>query len=93
MKLLVCMIQFSLPIVPILQLTLLTFAPCTPPFILSMQPNCTGSRVDFSLVGIGIHLFETWMSLHMMLSAGVCIVYSLLVCTVCILTYLSILDG
>lgn len=40
MKLFIQVAEHSTPMVPLLQLILLQFVPCMPPFIFSMFPNC-----------------------------------------------------
>ncbi|OXA40279.1 hypothetical protein Fcan01_24857 [Folsomia candida] len=40
MKMFMQLCEISVPMIPLLQLTLLTYAPCTAPFILSMDPTC-----------------------------------------------------
>ncbi|OXA61754.1 NADH-ubiquinone oxidoreductase chain 2 [Folsomia candida] len=84
--------EISLFVIPALQFLLLRYAPCTPPFIMSMQPNCK-KRTGFSAIQLGIHLFEGWMFRHMMLAAGCWVIYALFVGILSILSYVKILNG
>ncbi|XP_035714106.1 uncharacterized protein LOC110857874 [Folsomia candida] len=79
----------TIPLIPVLQFLLLTYLPCTPPFILSMSSNC---KAIGSVTRVGVHLFETWMGWHIMYSASMWIFYVLFVGIVCILGYFKILD-
>ncbi|OXA61760.1 hypothetical protein Fcan01_00411 [Folsomia candida] len=83
--------EISLPVIALLQFLLLRYAPCTPPFIMSMQPKCT-ERARFSVVQLGVHVFEGWMFLHMLLAGGCWVIYALFTGIVSILSYFSILN-
>ncbi|OXA41340.1 hypothetical protein Fcan01_23704 [Folsomia candida] len=92
-KLLVEICELSLLCLPILQFVLLLYAPCMTPFTLSMLTNCKPITASGHwLVVVWIHVFETWMSYHMVFSAAVGIVYSFFVSIVCLLSYLWILE-
>ncbi|OXA62512.1 PAB-dependent poly(A)-specific ribonuclease subunit PAN3 [Folsomia candida] len=77
---------------PILQVLLLIFAPCTPPFIMSMRPDCK-DLAGFSVTQLGLHLFEGWMFLHMLMAGGTWIIYVFFTGIVSLLTYFRILKG
>ncbi|OXA41510.1 hypothetical protein Fcan01_23664 [Folsomia candida] len=92
-KLLVAICELSLLCLPILQFVLLLYAPCMSPFTLSMLPNCEHITLSGHwLVVVWIHVFETWMSYHMVFSVSVGIVYSFFVNIVCLLSYHRILE-
>ncbi|OXA64115.1 hypothetical protein Fcan01_00282 [Folsomia candida] len=84
--------EISLPTVALLQFLLLRYVPCTPPFILSMQPNCK-NKAGFIVVQLGVHMFEGWMFWHMMLAGGCWVIYVLFTGIVSILSYFSILNN
>ncbi|OXA64469.1 hypothetical protein Fcan01_00363 [Folsomia candida] len=83
--------EISLSAVALLQFLLLRYAPCTPPFIMSMQPNCT-NRAGFSAVQLGVHLFEGWMFWHMMMAAGCWFVHVFFTGILSLLSYFKILN-
>ncbi|OXA61761.1 hypothetical protein Fcan01_00410 [Folsomia candida] len=83
--------EMSILVIAVLQFLLLTYVPCTPPFILSMQPKCT-KTMGFGAVHLGVRIFEGWMVRHMMLAGGCWIIYALFTGIVSILSYFSILN-
>ncbi|OXA43101.1 hypothetical protein Fcan01_22054 [Folsomia candida] len=91
MRVVIPLAIISLSIVPVFQLLLLLFVPCTPPFLLSMRANCKEPGASGYVVQFGIRLFESWMQWHMTLSGGTWVIYVLFVGTVCFLTYFRIL--
>ncbi|OXA42129.1 hypothetical protein Fcan01_23152 [Folsomia candida] len=93
MKLLIRIAETSAVVVPFLQLILLQFAPCTPPFIFSTIPNCsvTVSKINW-IVRLAVHIFETWMSLQMVFGCTVNIFYVLFSGVICILFYFRIIE-
>ncbi|OXA40284.1 hypothetical protein Fcan01_24852 [Folsomia candida] len=84
--------EISVPLIPLLQLTLLTYEPCTAPFLLSMDPTCKIVMVSrcIKLVqwtfSLAVHLFETWLWLTFMYSASVWVAYVLFAGIMCILS-------
>ncbi|OXA36746.1 hypothetical protein Fcan01_28486 [Folsomia candida] len=89
MRTFIWLMEFSICVIPILQLVLLIYAPCTAPFILSMIPNC-GERSNRGFQ-VGIHLFESWMGYHTMYSGATWLCYVLLGGITGFLEYLKIL--
>ncbi|XP_035702099.1 uncharacterized protein LOC118433849 [Folsomia candida] len=67
LKIVVVLCEFSVVTVPILEFILLSFAPCIPPFMLSMMSNCTTLQTNASWqiqgMQLVIHLFEAWVGL------------------------------
>ncbi|OXA48093.1 hypothetical protein Fcan01_17346 [Folsomia candida] len=94
MKLFIQIVEISAPLVPLLQLILLQFVPCTPPFIFSMFPNCgeMKSKTNWIMV-LGVHLFECWMCLNIILGCTVYILYLLCAGVICILFYFRIIEN
>lgn len=94
MKVLVCMIEFSALLLPILQMVLLTNRPCTPPFILSMLPCICRNKENSGVIVIRImvHVFELLLGVNMYLSGSSAVVYPLFVGSTCLLSYLSKLN-
>ncbi|OXA49897.1 hypothetical protein Fcan01_15891 [Folsomia candida] len=93
MKLCIILCESTVAVFPTLIFILLTFAPCTPPFILSMLPNC--QPVQTTLLGRGIqgliHLYEIWTISHITYSGSIWIFYILFVGIDCMLNYLNLL--
>lgn len=93
MKLLVFSMELSSVVVPILQFVMLTYLPCTPPFLISMIPGfCGDKRQDITgrvLIQILVHVLESVVQLQLYLSAASMISYSLFVGCTCVLCYLS----
>ncbi|XP_035708005.1 uncharacterized protein LOC118435717 [Folsomia candida] len=86
--------ETALCVVPLLQLIMLTYAPCTLPFILSMDPNCKAmiaSKKGVHLPFLGIHLFETWLWFNIMNSSALWIIYVFFSGIMSILTYFRVL--
>ncbi|OXA42278.1 hypothetical protein Fcan01_22807, partial [Folsomia candida] len=69
MRVFIPVFTISLTMAPLLEILLLLFAPCTPPFLLSMLPNCKECYTSGNLIQFGIRLFESWMQWHMLLTA------------------------
>ncbi|OXA48545.1 Ubiquitin-like modifier-activating enzyme 1 [Folsomia candida] len=99
MKYFICLAEISIIGYPILQILLLTFVPCTAPFVLSMLPMCknSGKLKDFWTwpkfpVRMVIHLLETWLGYDTMYSCGFGILYVLFGGTACILGYIDHLE-
>ncbi|OXA48710.1 hypothetical protein Fcan01_16609 [Folsomia candida] len=72
---------------------MLTYLPCTPPFLISMIPGfCGDKRQDITgrvLIQILVHVLESVVQLQLYLSAASMISYSLFVGCTCVLCYLS----
>ncbi|XP_035702047.1 uncharacterized protein LOC118433837 [Folsomia candida] len=84
--------EFSLPVIVLLLFSLLTYAPCTAPFIVSMQQYCNNG-MQFSAVRLTLHLFEAWMVWHILMAGGTWIIYAFLTGVVAILSIVGILEG
>ncbi|OXA38752.1 hypothetical protein Fcan01_26387 [Folsomia candida] len=93
MKIFIPVATLSLTGIAIFEFLLLLFAPCTPPFLLSMFPTCRQYYANGYLVQCGIRLFESWMQWHMLLSGGTWVIYILFVGIVCLLTYFRVLHS
>lgn len=91
MKYFIELIEISIPIVSVLQMALFLFAPCTPPFIVSMSGKCRGARTVLDSCRWFGHILDTWILSHGVYSAAIPILFVLCVGTVCFLTYLDIL--
>ncbi|OXA61962.1 hypothetical protein Fcan01_00083 [Folsomia candida] len=96
LKILVFISEVSIRAIPTFQFALLTYAPCTPPFILSMLPACNemtdAGDWSVTLVALLVHIFELWMSLHIVSAGGIVLIYVFLLGIVCILSYIRILE-
>ncbi|OXA61641.1 hypothetical protein Fcan01_00721 [Folsomia candida] len=81
-------------ILPIFVFLLLRVIPCTPPFVLSMLPGCENAETTFiRYVGrLGIHIFETWMFLHILYSGSTWLLYIFFVGIIFILNFLRRLE-
>ncbi|OXA49809.1 hypothetical protein Fcan01_16002 [Folsomia candida] len=95
-KILVILCEVTVITIPMLQFALLTYAPCTSPFILSMLPKCrqitkSSHWLENSVIVL-IHIFESWMCFHMMLAGTAGIIFVFFVGMVCLLGYLRILE-
>lgn len=82
--------------IPLFQMFLLTCAPCTSPFILSMFPNCQRvQRNEYGtrfLVEKCIHIFEVWMTVQLMYCCCVWFLHVIFEGIVTILTYIQVLQ-
>ncbi|OXA61960.1 hypothetical protein Fcan01_00081, partial [Folsomia candida] len=96
LKILVFISEVSIRAIPTFQFALLTYAPCTPPFILSMLPSCKemtdAGDWSVTMVTFLVHIFELWMSLHILSAGGIALIYVFLLGIVCILSYIRILE-
>ncbi|OXA47973.1 hypothetical protein Fcan01_17292 [Folsomia candida] len=70
----------------VLKFILLTFAPCTPPFLLSIVEDCGKTEVAL------LHLFESWMAWHMFTAGGWYTLYIIFAGIESILSYIFILE-
>lgn len=96
MKYFICLAEVSIIGFAILQLLLLTFVPCTAPFVLSMLPICKNFQdvndnwawpnVPVRMV---VHLVETWLGYDTMYTCGFGILYVLFGGIACLLGYIS----
>ncbi|OXA43292.1 hypothetical protein Fcan01_22065 [Folsomia candida] len=93
MRIVVPLATISLTAVPVLELLLLLFVPCTPPFLLSMFPNCKECSANVDVIKFWIRLFESWVQWHIALSGGTWVIFILLVGVVCIVTYIRVLSS
>ncbi|XP_035702376.1 uncharacterized protein LOC118433952 [Folsomia candida] len=77
----------------LLKFVLLTFAPCTPPFILSMLSDCKVLKGQFEFWELlGLHLFESWMLWQMIFAGSWLCLYIIFVGIDCFLSYLRVLE-
>lgn len=83
-----------IPAFPVLVFILLRVVPCTPPFIASMFPGCQDveSTIANYLGRLGVNVFEAWMSVHIMYSAGIVACYVFFVGIIFILNFLRVLE-
>lgn len=96
MKLFIWLIEISLPVISLLQMVLLIFAPCTPPFIMSMFPNCreiTSVNTCQSKLRFAGHILDTWILSHGVYSAAIPVLFVLCAGIISFLTYFNILQG
>ncbi|XP_035708011.1 uncharacterized protein LOC118435721 [Folsomia candida] len=92
MKSFIRIAQSSVLVFPMLQLVLLTYSPCTPPFLLSMAPTCNeASSVLQYFLQFGTNIFETWMSFHNLFSCTIILFYTFCMGIVSILNYINVL--
>lgn len=93
MRLFIRLVTFSVFALSLIQFLLLTYIPCTPPFILSMLPNCSSSKFGkLSLVRVSIHVVESWMGWHIIFSASFSLLGIFYVGIVCLLHYMRVLE-
>ncbi|OXA48219.1 hypothetical protein Fcan01_17287, partial [Folsomia candida] len=77
----------------VLKFILLTFSPCTPPFLLSIVEDCGRTEVALGPFVLGIlHVFECWMAWHMVTAGGWYTLYIIFAGIESILSYIFILE-
>ncbi|OXA53697.1 hypothetical protein Fcan01_11324 [Folsomia candida] len=93
MKFFILVVQFSLPVISILQMLLLIFIPCTPPFLMSMFPRCISSAVNLRRCNTRfvLHLVDVWILSHNVFSAAIPVLFVLCAGIVSFLTYFNTL--
>ncbi|OXA40398.1 hypothetical protein Fcan01_25070 [Folsomia candida] len=91
-KLYIQLCDVCIPAFPVLLFILLRVAPCTPPFILSMLLGCQDADTCIGSY-LGVHIFEAWMSAHIVYSAGIVACYVFFVGIVFILNFLRVLES
>lgn len=91
MSLFVYVAEFTIIFVPLAIIFLLLVDPCTPPFILSMSPNC--NEISWMSPGpeIFVVLFESWMGLQLF-SGTAWVFYILFAGIVEVLDYFQLLE-
>ncbi|OXA53979.1 hypothetical protein Fcan01_11354 [Folsomia candida] len=95
MKYFILLMEFSLPLFSILQILLLVFIPCTPPFLMSMSSSCRSSVTPLRLCNIRfvLHLADLWILSNNIFSAAIPILFVLCGGAVSFLAYFNILKG
>ncbi|OXA61323.1 hypothetical protein Fcan01_00813 [Folsomia candida] len=101
MKFFLMLSETTVVLFPVIQLLLLTYSPCTPPFIMSIFPNCE-EIMEYSQakgwsdikgwLSMVVHGFEVWMTVHMVYAGNIWLTYIVITGIVCILEYLRILE-
>ncbi|OXA62679.1 hypothetical protein Fcan01_00957 [Folsomia candida] len=93
-------VEISIIFIPGMLILILSYQPCLPPFILSMSRSCESTyftpwtcchRVR-KLMIVGVHLFETWMGLHIIVSGYTWLGFALFAGITCIVHYFRILE-
>ncbi|OXA62575.1 hypothetical protein Fcan01_01536 [Folsomia candida] len=93
MKHFLVMGEVTVASLPVLQFLMLTYRPCTPPFLMSMIPSCIVVSKQQRIIGVIIRSPETWMGWHILYFGSMWLLFELFVGIDCILSYLRFLES